>query len=161
MTGSTPAKKIQEYVKDATTQIVLFDGVLKCVDALKTGQVDAVTTDNMILLGYVSEDPTAFKILDKPFTQEPYGIGVKKDDTELPQLDQRHRSRRSTRTAPTPRRGRTRVGDVAPAPDRAGGQPLLTAPDRAGRAGPARAVASARRRRTGRTSDRWRSSLDC
>ncbi len=106
VTGSTPAKKIEEYVKDKTTQIVLFGGYAQCVDALKTGQVDAVTTDNVILLGYVDQDPTAFKILSKPFTQEPYGIGVKKDDTEF-RTSSTTCSRRSTRTAATPRPGRT------------------------------------------------------
>jgi glutamate transport system substrate-binding protein len=81
VTGSTPAKKIEDYVKDKTTQIVLFDGYAKCVDALKAGTVDAVTTDNVILLGYADQDPNTFKMLNKPFTQEPYGIGLKKDDT--------------------------------------------------------------------------------
>ena len=36
VTGSTPAKKIEEYVKDKTTQIVLFGGYAQCVEALKT-----------------------------------------------------------------------------------------------------------------------------
>jgi glutamate transport system substrate-binding protein len=48
---------------------------------LKTKQVDAVTTDNVILLGFAHEEPNALKVLAKPFTKEPYGIGVKKDDT--------------------------------------------------------------------------------
>jgi glutamate transport system substrate-binding protein len=81
VTGSTPAKKIEEYVKDKTAQIVLFAGYAQCVEALKTKQVDAVTTDNVILLGFAHEEPNALKVLAKPFTKEPYGIGVKKDDT--------------------------------------------------------------------------------
>ncbi len=80
VTGSTPAKEIEKYVKDKATQIVLFDVYTKCLDALKKGQVQAVTTDNGILAGYVQKEPTAFAMLNKPFTQEPYGIGVKKDD---------------------------------------------------------------------------------
>ena len=81
VTGSTPAKKIEEYVKDKTAQIVLFGGYAQCVEALKTTVVDAVTTDNVILLGYIDKDPDTFRLINKPFTQEPYGIGVKKDDT--------------------------------------------------------------------------------
>jgi glutamate transport system substrate-binding protein len=81
VTGSTPAKKIEEYVKDKTAQIVLFGGYAQCVEALKTKQVDAVTTDNVILLGFAHQEPNALKMLAKPFTKEPYGIGVKKDDT--------------------------------------------------------------------------------
>jgi glutamate transport system substrate-binding protein len=80
VTGSTPAKKIEDYVINKTSQIVLFGGYAQCVEALKTKQVDAVTTDNVILLGFAHEDPNSLKILAKPFTKEPYGIGVKKDD---------------------------------------------------------------------------------
>jgi glutamate transport system substrate-binding protein len=79
VTGSTPAKKIAEYAT-APGQIVLFDVYTKCLDALKNKQVSAVTTDNVILMGYVSKEPDKFKVLGKPFTKEPYGIGVKKDD---------------------------------------------------------------------------------
>jgi glutamate transport system substrate-binding protein len=80
VTGSTPAKKIEEYVKDKA-QIVLFGGYADCVEQLKNKTVDAVTTDNVILLGFASQEPDKVKVLAKPFTQEPYGIGVKKDDT--------------------------------------------------------------------------------
>jgi len=83
VTGSTPAKKIEEYVKDKASQIVLFAGYAQCVDALKTKTVDAVTTDNVILLGFAHDEPNAVKVLAKPFTQEPYGIGVAKADTEF------------------------------------------------------------------------------
>jgi glutamate transport system substrate-binding protein len=79
VTGSTPAKKIEEYVKDKS-QIVLFDVYTKCLDALKKNQVDAVTTDNGILAGYVQKEKDAYQMLNKPFTKEPYGIGVKKED---------------------------------------------------------------------------------
>ena len=79
VTGSTPAKEIAKYVKDPA-QVVLFDVYTKCLDALKKKQVDAVTTDNVILMGYVTREPDAYQLLAKPFTKEPYGIGVKKDD---------------------------------------------------------------------------------
>ena len=47
----------------------------------RDGRVDAVTTDNIILLGFINADPTNLKLVNKPFTTEPYGIGVKKGDT--------------------------------------------------------------------------------
>ena len=81
VTGSTPAENIKTYLKNAASQLVLFDVYSKCADALKNGQVDAVTTDNVILLGLVDKSKDAFQLLDKPFTKEPYGIGVKKGDT--------------------------------------------------------------------------------
>ena len=81
VTGSTPAETIKTYLKDAASQLVLFDVYSKCADALKNGQVDAVTTDNVILLGLVDKSKDAFQLLGKPFTKEPYGIGLKKGDT--------------------------------------------------------------------------------
>ncbi|MFF5171070.1 glutamate ABC transporter substrate-binding protein [Micromonospora sp. NPDC000089] len=81
VTGSTPAENIKKSVKDVGSQLVLFDTYDKCRDALKNGQVDAVTTDNVILLGFIAKDENAFKLAGDNFTKEPYGIGVKKDDT--------------------------------------------------------------------------------
>ncbi|MEV0152332.1 glutamate ABC transporter substrate-binding protein [Micromonospora sp. NPDC050686] len=83
VTGSTPAEEIKKYVKDVATQLVLFDTYDKCRDALKGGQVDAVTTDNVILLGYIAKDEASFKMAGQNFTKEPYGIGVKKEDTDF------------------------------------------------------------------------------
>ncbi|WP_320064577.1 glutamate ABC transporter substrate-binding protein [Micromonospora sp. RTGN7] len=81
VTGSTPAEEIKKHVKDVAAQLVLFDTYDKCRDALKGGQVDAVTTDNVILLGYIAKDEASFKLAGENFTKEPYGLGVKKDDT--------------------------------------------------------------------------------
>jgi len=83
VTGSTPAEKIKTYLKDAASQLVLFDVYSKCADALKNGQVDAVTTDNVILLGLIDKNKDDFKLVGKPFTEEPYGIGVKKGDDKF------------------------------------------------------------------------------
>lgn len=81
VTGSTPAKNIEKYVDAAN--IVLFDVYSKCADALRNGQVEAVTTDNVILLGLVEASQGAFKIVGTQFTQEPYGIGITKGDTQF------------------------------------------------------------------------------
>ncbi|WP_436495796.1 glutamate ABC transporter substrate-binding protein [Actinokineospora sp. HUAS TT18] len=81
VTGSTPAEKIKTYVDAAN--IVLFDVYSKCADALRTGQVQAVTTDNVILLGLIDASKGEFKLVGKPFTKEPYGIGVKKGDVKF------------------------------------------------------------------------------
>ncbi|MCG5438557.1 glutamate ABC transporter substrate-binding protein [Micromonospora sp. NPDC007208] len=83
VTGSTPAETIKQYVKDVGTQLVLFDTYDKCRDALKGGQVNAVTTDNVILLGYIAKDEASFKLAGSNFTKEPYGIGVKKEDADF------------------------------------------------------------------------------
>ena len=81
VSGSTPAERVKPYIDVA--QLVLFDVYSKCADALRTGQVDVVTTDNVILLGLIDQSGGAFKLVGKPFTQEPYGIGIKKADVKF------------------------------------------------------------------------------
>ncbi|MEV8506530.1 glutamate ABC transporter substrate-binding protein [Actinoplanes sp. NPDC051475] len=82
VSGSTPAKRIQTDYKDAKLQ--QFDSYSKCVQALSDGSVDAVTTDDIILAGYAAQEQYAgkFKVVGKKFSDEPYGIGLKKADTE-------------------------------------------------------------------------------
>ncbi len=79
--GSTPAENIRTNYPEA--QLTLFDVYSKCADALTNGQVDAVTTDNVILTGLVAGNPDGFELVGNPFTEEPYGIGLMLGDTEF------------------------------------------------------------------------------
>ena len=82
VTGSTPSEQIKPFLA-SEAQLVLFDVYNKCADALRTGQVQVVTTDNVILLGFVSKSDKAFKLVGEQFTKEPYGIGIKKGDVKF------------------------------------------------------------------------------
>lgn len=79
--GSTPAQNILDNFKD--TELVTFGAYTDCLDPLRNGQVDAVTTDNVILAGYVAESDGKFRIAGDQFTEEPYGIGLKKGDDDF------------------------------------------------------------------------------
>ncbi len=79
--GSTPADRIKTEAPEA--KLVLFDTYGKCAEAVTNGQADAVTTDEAILLGLVSKSPDAFKVVGDQFSEEPYGIGLKKGDQEF------------------------------------------------------------------------------
>ncbi|PWH06767.1 ABC transporter substrate-binding protein [Brachybacterium endophyticum] len=81
--GSTPAQNIEDNYPDA--KLVTFDTYSKCVTALNNGQADSVTTDNVILAGFVKADEDKLQMVDKgkTFTKEPYGIGLKKDDDDF------------------------------------------------------------------------------
>jgi glutamate transport system substrate-binding protein len=79
--GSTPAQNIRDTYPDA--DLTLFDVYSKCADALSNGQVDAVTTDNVILTGLVAASDGEFVLVDNPFTEEPYGIGLEKGDDDF------------------------------------------------------------------------------
>ena len=77
--GSTSEKNLVAKAPEA--EVTLFDTYSQCAEALTDGRVTAVTTDNTILAGLVQASGGAFKLLKAPFSEEPYGIGLKKDDT--------------------------------------------------------------------------------
>ncbi|MEZ5231119.1 MAG: glutamate ABC transporter substrate-binding protein [Acidimicrobiales bacterium] len=82
VTGSTSLKNVQEQAPQADVSTV-FDKYSLCVEALLDGRVEAVTTDDIILLGFVAEDPDNLKVVGNPFTEEPYGIGLAKGDQAM------------------------------------------------------------------------------
>ncbi|MER0244577.1 glutamate ABC transporter substrate-binding protein [Streptomyces sp. HSW2009] len=79
--GSTPLKRIKEK-KYGVAKAKSQQGYQLCVQDLNNGQVDAVTTDDSILKGYAAQND-GLKVLGKPFSEEPYGIGLKKGDKAL------------------------------------------------------------------------------
>ena len=81
--GSTPAQYILDNHPDA--ELVHFDTYSNCVTALINGQVDVVTTDNVILAGFVESDPDNLKLVNdgETFTDEPYGVGLAKGDDDF------------------------------------------------------------------------------
>src|SRR6476620_1774391 len=81
VTGSTPAQKVKDqYAQDV--QLQEFDTYSACVEALRNGAVDAVTTDDIILAGYAAQYPGELKVVGAPFTEERYGVGLAKGDDE-------------------------------------------------------------------------------
>jgi glutamate transport system substrate-binding protein len=84
VTGSTSAKKVKDNYAN-TVQLQEYDTYSKCVEALNSGTIDAVTTDNVILAGFAAQDQYKgkLKVVGKPFSEERYGVGIKKGDTDL------------------------------------------------------------------------------
>jgi glutamate transport system substrate-binding protein len=77
--GSTSIKNVQEKAPQADIS-TSFDKYSLCAEALTDGRVEAVTTDDIILLGLIKDNPGKFKLVKSTFTKEPYGIGLKKGD---------------------------------------------------------------------------------
>ncbi|MBK5501532.1 transporter substrate-binding domain-containing protein [Peribacillus sp. TH14] len=73
--GSTSAINIREKAPDA--QVLEFENYSEAFAALKSGQGEALTTDDSILYGMADEDPN-YELVGGTFTDEPYGIAVKK-----------------------------------------------------------------------------------
>jgi len=77
--GSTSETNIREY----TDQVTSLAGYAECLPLLSSGQVVAVTTDNVILAGLAANSNGEFEVVGEPFTEEPYGIGLALEDTEF------------------------------------------------------------------------------
>ncbi|MGG6440863.1 glutamate ABC transporter substrate-binding protein [Saccharococcus caldoxylosilyticus] len=81
--GSTSAQNIRKVAPQVN--VLEFENYAEAFTALKAGQGDALTTDNALLWGMAKQDPN-YRVLDETFTEEPYGIAVRKGDKELLQV---------------------------------------------------------------------------
>ncbi|MGP9693408.1 glutamate ABC transporter substrate-binding protein [Brachybacterium sp. AOP25-B2-12] len=79
--NSTGITAIEENVKDPASVQQLPDNE-SCVTGLKQGRFDAYVLDQGVLLGNSKADPTV-TVVGKPFTEDPYGIGLPKDSGAL------------------------------------------------------------------------------
>jgi glutamate transport system substrate-binding protein len=78
--GSTPAQNIKDkYAKEV--QLQERGKYSDCVTSLLNGEVDAMTTDDVILAGYAAQQQGKLKLVGANLTNENYGVGFKKDDT--------------------------------------------------------------------------------
>ena len=82
--GSNSYKRITDPAPDGQgikAKLVPAGNYSECVAKLKGNTLDAVTTDDLILAGFAAQSPSDYKILGTPFTDEKYGVGLKKGDT--------------------------------------------------------------------------------
>jgi glutamate transport system substrate-binding protein len=82
VTGTTSAAYIKEHYA-GKIQLQEYGTFTECVEALAKGQIDAVTTDDVILAGYAAQPQYKglLKVVGKGFTDERYGVGLKKGDS--------------------------------------------------------------------------------
>lgn len=66
-------------------KILTFGSDPECVQALKQGRGQAYVQDQAVLIATAKQDP-AVEIQGQPFTKDPYGIGLKKGDTQMKQF---------------------------------------------------------------------------
>ncbi len=80
--GST---SLQNLVRPGMPRHIQLWGVKNetdCLVMLQQGQVDAVSTDDAILIGMAAQDPNV-KVLEPTFTDEPYGMAISKTHPEF------------------------------------------------------------------------------
>jgi glutamate transport system substrate-binding protein len=86
VSGSNSWKNITEgpnklNVKVAA-ELVPAQGYDECMTKLKGKSIDAISTDATILAGFAVREGSSFKVVNAPFTDEKYGVGLKKGDTK-------------------------------------------------------------------------------
>ncbi len=82
--NTTSAKLVTEKYAGKIT-LTPYPTFSQCVEALVAGNVDAVTTDDVILAGYAAlpQYKGVLKVVGKGFSDERYGVGIKKGDAAM------------------------------------------------------------------------------
>ena len=85
--GSNSFRRVTEPPPDGQLNIkgvklVDAGSYSECAVKLQAGALDAVSTDDMILAGFAAQQKGKFKVINDPFTDEKYGVGIKKGDKE-------------------------------------------------------------------------------
>jgi glutamate transport system substrate-binding protein len=84
VSGSNSWKNITDGTNKSSLKVaaklVPAQGYDECITKLKGKSIDAVSTDATILAGFVNREGSALKVVNAPFTDEKYGVGLKKGD---------------------------------------------------------------------------------
>lgn len=78
VSGSTSAQRVKdEFDTGEGINLVEQPGYSECISLLLGGQVDAATTDDIILAGLAAEEGSGtLKVVGNPFSEENYGVGI-------------------------------------------------------------------------------------
>ena len=79
--NTTSAQAVKDKFAHEVT-LVEYPRYTDCITALLASIVDAVTTGDVILAGYAAQNPELLRIVGKPFTNDAYGIGLRKGDPD-------------------------------------------------------------------------------
>ncbi len=70
-------------VKEKLKTVTEFADNVQALTDLKSGRLDAVVIDEVVINYYMTKEEGTFKVLDESLAPEEYGIGVKKGNEEL------------------------------------------------------------------------------
>lgn len=81
--GSTYEATLKEQAPESDIKTV--EAYSDCLTLLQNGQVDAISTDNVILTGMIIQagDEFPMKLVGDPLTTEPYGVGLEEGDADF------------------------------------------------------------------------------
>jgi polar amino acid transport system substrate-binding protein len=78
--GSTSVQNIT--TANPRAQVVEAESYGECLVLFQQSAVNAISTDDVILVGLAAQDPYA-KVVGERFTAEPYGMGIAKEHTDF------------------------------------------------------------------------------
>ncbi|HLO12633.1 MAG TPA: amino acid ABC transporter substrate-binding protein [Pseudoneobacillus sp.] len=70
-------------IKSKIKTVTEFSDNVMALNDLKSGRLDAVVIDEIVINYYMTKENQTFKVLDESLAPEEYGIGVKKGNEEL------------------------------------------------------------------------------
>jgi polar amino acid transport system substrate-binding protein len=70
-------------VKEKIKTVTEFADNVQALTDLKSGRLDAVVIDEVVIKYYMAQEEKTFKVLEESLAPEEYGIGVKKGNEEL------------------------------------------------------------------------------
>lgn len=84
VTGSTSAQNVKDDFAPKA-QLKEYSSYSQCLTGVENGEIDALTTDDTILAGYAAQPANEgkFKLAGLNLSDEFYGIGLEKGNTEL------------------------------------------------------------------------------
>jgi len=84
---TTTAVELKKLIQETSTdaEIVLFNSTKESIDALRKKKIDAFSSDQVVLIGIVSNanDPMTFVIDPNVFSFEPFALAVRRNDSDF------------------------------------------------------------------------------
>ncbi|GAB2732849.1 amino acid ABC transporter substrate-binding protein [Melaminivora jejuensis] len=81
--SAVDAIKKEAAVFESFKELKTFGDNVTALMDLSTGRLEAVVVDEVVGRYYVAKKPDQYAVLDENFGTEEYGVGVRKDDTDL------------------------------------------------------------------------------
>ena len=85
--GTTTAAELKKLIRETSTsaEIVRFNSTKESIEALRQKKIDAISSDQVVLIGIASEeqDPMNFVIKSTVFSFEPFALAVRRNDADF------------------------------------------------------------------------------
>ena len=87
VTGSTSAERVRDEYGASLQE---YGSYSECMEAMSSGTIGALTTDDTILAGFAAQEQYAgqFKVVGNTFSEENYGVGLNQDSDQCEEINE-------------------------------------------------------------------------